>query len=859
MKSSSPFRTTGSTAERPTASTSPTTPSFTVSTGIGTRPATTGGGFEENRYWEFTRDALLSSGGWGISSTGACRAIAADWIWERLSASDISALAPKYGSPTSYYPDVQTWRDNTTYLRMTAILRSLLFTGSNVDGGGDYASEYQSVSSYIEDYFAGALDLQGGVGATGAGYETGLQFDRAWMLEAFTVATGVDAWALSGKWAREWGPWIIYGKIPQRWKMEANQDELYGIGNDSYKNVALMAARAQDPYHQSITKNYWQEVQGRSVGHYQNTSLWCLVLWYDPTLPAYSASTSPKTVRLGAGGMDHIYMTTGLDDENATWAYFEAGKYFYGHQHQDAGAFTIHRKGNLTIDSGYYGQYRSTDGDDHASNYYHRSAAHNTVSIYDPNEPFYWGAAPASSGLLVNDGGQILPKSAPGVNQVLTDSTFQPGNIIAYEANGSYTYAQADLHNAYNQEALSESRSDIDFYPNKLTHITREFVFLRPDYFVVFDRVGSVDPDFVKVWNLHFDAEPVVVGTAVQRMGDSEAGIWDFAGANTAYVTDTRYGQGRLFMKSLLPHDRTIRKIGGRNRSQDGFAYWMGGFDGNGRYDPTEGENFYWGEWNEGKEYHEDYLPSVTIGWGRIEVEATTPAEDDLFLHVLYPCDNDVTEMPDTRLIESEGMVGAEIVNERVILFGREETSGIDSVSYRVAPEDTSSIHTICNLIPETAYRVFREGRTVYVRRSDMPAPQGAEEIVTPPPTATEAGLLSFGFSGENLFLQISNVTATYGGEGAFSVFVEWDTDMPADSRVEYGPGPSYGFFSDLDESPVTHHAVMLSEPDIANDVTYYYRVHSEAPGGQSGSSGGYQFHFDVIPPGPVSDLRTSP
>ena len=71
-------------------------------------------------------------------------------------------------------------------------------------------------------------------------------------------------------------------------------------------------------------------------------------------------------------------------------------------------------------------------------------------------------------------------------------------------------------------------------------------------------------------------------------------------------------------------------------------------------------------------------------------MEATTPAYDDLFLNVLYPCDPSVPEMPDTRLIESEGMVGAEIVNDRVILFGRTELSDIDSVTYQVAPEDTS-------------------------------------------------------------------------------------------------------------------------------------------------------------------------
>jgi hypothetical protein len=755
----------------------------------------------------------------------------------------------------TYIPDSQTWRDATTYNRLTSLFRSLLYAGTGVDTG-DYATEYQEVCENIETYFAPAMDLQGGVGATGPMYETQLQFDRAWLIEGFTVATGVDGWAPTGKWPLEWGKWLVYSLVPHRGRNEDNQDINSAGGGDSYKNVGLMAARGHDPYHQAHNNEYWQEVLTRDISDYRNTSLWCLVLWYDPTLPAYAPSSAPKAVRLGAGGMDHVYMTTGLGQSNPTWACFEAGKYLYGHQHQDAGAFTIHRKGNLIIDSGFYGQYRSVDGDDHASSYYHRSISHNVLHVYDPNEPFYWTSG---GGLCVNDGGQVMPSSAPSLDKALNDPTFSPGRMLLYETNESYTYAQADLENAYDQEAISESRNK-PFYPNKLTHITREFVFLRPDYFVVFDRVGSVDPDFVKVWNVHVAANPTIQGTGVQRAGSGEAGIWDYAGASVARVTDTdpRYGQGSLFLKCLLPKTRTMRKIGGNNRSYTGYAYWVGGFDQSGRYDPTKGANHYWGDWLAGHEYNENNLADLTIGWGRIEIEATTPANEDLFLNVLYPCDASVGQMPDTRLIESPGMVGAEVVNDRVILFGRSQTIGIDSVSYSVAPNDTSSVHTICNLIASSAYRVYRSGSTVYVRRSTMAAPPGAEEIVTPPPVTTASGLLTFQFSGESSLLLISEVEANPDGESPFSVTITWTTDLASDSRVEYGPTPAYGSLSPLYSSLVTSHTVTLTSPAAENDVTTYYRVLSSAPGGQSGTSDGYSFRFDLVNPGKVSDLRVA-
>ncbi|RPJ49290.1 MAG: hypothetical protein EHM19_00660, partial [Candidatus Latescibacterota bacterium] len=550
-----------------------------------------GGGFEESKYWSFTRQSLLSSGSWGIDSDGASRAMAADWIFDKLSAADIATIAPKYGTPMTYIPDSQTWRDATTYNRLTSLFRSLLYAGSGVDTGS-YSTEYQEVCENIELYLAPALNFQGGVGSTGPMYETQLQFDRAWMIEAFAVATGIDGWDLVGKWKEEWGKWLVYTLVPHRGRHEPNQDVNSATSGDSYKNVALMAARGQDPYGQAHNIDYWQDVQTRDISDYRNTSLWCLVLWYDTALPAHVPSTSPKAVRLGAGGMDHVYMTTGLGPSSATWACFEAGKYLYGHQHPDAGSFTIHRKGNLIIDSGFYAQYRSVDGDDHSSSYYHRSIAHNVVHVYDPNEPFYWTSG---GGICQNDGGQVMPSSAPSLAEASTDPTFSPGEMLRYETNESYTYSQADLANAYDQVAISESRNKPD-YPNKLTHITREFVYLRPNYFVVFDRVGSVDPNFVKVWNAHVAADPVIQGSGVQRAGGASAGIWDYAGASVAKVTDPdpRYQQGSLFLKALLPKNRTMRKIGGNSRSYDGYAYWVRGLDPSGRYDPTKGEYNYW-------------------------------------------------------------------------------------------------------------------------------------------------------------------------------------------------------------------------------------------------------------------------
>ncbi len=826
-----------------------------------------GGSFSTTPYWTYVRDALLGSGNWPADGSGAELSMACDWIWENLTPSEISTAAAKYGAPDVNIYDEQTWRGGTSFKVCTSMFRSLLFAGSNADGGS-HSTEYQEICNYIESIYAKALDLTGGPGPNGAVYSTQNVDERIWALEAFTVATGIDGWSLAGKWGREYAEWLKYSLPPHRGIMEGNQDYNLAIWGDSYKNVALMAKRARDPFNQNHTDAQWNRIVGRSISDYRNSAIWSFVLFYDPSVAAQDMNSAPKAVRLGAGGMDHIYMTSGFSDgANATWACFEAGRYFYGHQHVDAGSFTINRKGDLIIDSGYYGQYRATSGGSHAKHYYHRSIAHNCVSIYDPGEDFYWGADGTSAGTISNDGGQVVPPSGPGYNEVIGDSTYNPGRMLAWETNDLFTYARANLMNAYDYESFAQTRS-LPFHANKVSAITREFVYLRPDYFVVFDRVTSTNASFAKTWNLHVAADPQIFGGAgVQRMGNATAGIWDYSGASLVKITDTNplYQGGRIFLKVLLPKSRVIRKIGGDNRSSSGYAYWVGGFDMNGRYDPTKGQNYYWGDWKSGNEYNEDFLTSrATPGWGRIEVEASSPALHDNFLNVLYPVDGSVDNIPETNLIETADMAGAEIVNDRVILFGRTATTGIDSVTYQIAGYDTAALHMICNLVPSATYHVYRQGTTLSIRKDGLGAPGGATELVTPAPLSSSSGVLAFYDDGTAVGpppspITISNVTAVFSGYQVFAVSITWSTDVPADSRVEYGTTSSYGATSYIDPALVTNHSITLTDPEVVNDQLYHFRVISEAPGSDPATSGDYQFTFDVEPPGRVGDLREGP
>jgi len=70
---------------------------------------------------------------------------------------------------------------------------------------------------------------------------------------------------------------------------------------------------------------------------------------------------------------------------------------------------------------------------------------------------------------------------------------------------------------------------------------------------------------------------------------------------------------------------------------------------------------------------------------------------------------------------------------------------------------------------------------------------------------------------------------------------VEWDTNIPATSRVEYGTSTSYGLSTSLDPALGTAHSATLTGLDP--DLEYHYRVHSTAPSVPDASSADFRFY----------------
>src|SRR6185369_8219795 len=101
------------------------------------------------------------------------------------------------------------------------------------------------------------------------------------------------------------------------------------------------------------------------------------------------------------------------------------------------------------------------------------------VTIFDPEEKFRRDKGNENDGGLLRHvyEGDGLPR--------------ERGNIVAFEHNGNYTYAAADITKGYSDKKARE--------------VTRQFLYVRGEreFFVVFDRVTATRPELRRHFFLH--------------------------------------------------------------------------------------------------------------------------------------------------------------------------------------------------------------------------------------------------------------------------------------------------------------------------------------------------------------------
>ncbi|MHB9029009.1 MAG: heparinase II/III domain-containing protein [Candidatus Latescibacterota bacterium] len=311
--------------------------------------------------------------------------------------------------------------------------------------------------------------------------------------------------------------------------------------------------------------------------------------------------------------MGQVFMRSGSGPDD-TYALFMCGGVLEQHKHWDNNHFAIFKKGFLALDTGS----RPAPGQ-HTQHYFPRTIAHNCILINMPGEqlPIFvdkgagggqrWGApAPEETEVPIpNDGGQ---KELMG------------SDVIAFETGNDFSYVAGDATRAY--------------APEKCRLALRQFVFLNPDYFVIFDRVTSTKPEYKKTWLLHTATEPQLDGsvfTAVQ-------------------------GGGRLYSRTLLPEQYEMVKIGGPGRQ---FMV------GNQNFPLPKGYA----------------IPDTTqiLGQWRVEVSPRQAGASDYFLHFIQAGDSGLPQMAKSELVRKGKRSGVRFTDKGrtwELLFDTEGPAG---------------------------------------------------------------------------------------------------------------------------------------------------------------------------------------
>ena len=279
-------------------------------------------------------------------------------------------------------------------------------------------------------------------------------------------------------------------------------------------------------------------------------------------------------------------MRSGTTPED-TFASVKVGAQYEGHQHYDELSFVIMKQGVLTAATG------CRDGAPHHRAYYAQTIAHNSPLIRMADEPLppHWYPVNLPRydwDQLRCDGGQDRKRVAKNLGFVQTDR---------------YLVTGADATRCYSDRKCREA--------------VRMFVYIKPDYFVIYDRLESVKPDQQKVFVLHTQNEPV-----------RKDGVW----SNEEFM-------GRLFTRTLLPKQAKTELIGGPGRE-----FW------------TNGRNF-----PVGGSAEKAWKGRNFLGRYRLEVSPEKDGTQTRMLHVLQAAGADTPAMIPVKLLEDDSRDGAEL------------------------------------------------------------------------------------------------------------------------------------------------------------------------------------------------------
>jgi len=593
------------------------------------------------KYADACKEWLLDDGSFGVYATLGLYGY--DLIYDRLSPEERRRCEEQ----SLAFRRAERWRPRARFLHALGVYGSGLdddFVAAQIGEGRDWMLERkQHLNEWAAD--------RGGDGNSHAYIGQHEYVGTMGGFQAWLTCTGED-WFEGFDWAKHMAAYYVYHYLPDRHDTVHIGINCWGGKNAPLETgatnfTAIAAARWQDGLTQWWVRNVAMQ---RQHDYHVFGRLWGPLLWLDPSVPEIPPAEFPPTRLFRTRG----YVTMRSDwSPDAVFAHFHCGRFESDSRNNaDNNSFIIYRNGYLACDTGTraLNNAEQTDMSDgrHHNRYFSQTVAHNSITVgTDDIEGNGW------TGVC---GGQVsrpsrewlqlweLPATAANLYEP------QAGEVIAYETTPEFDYIAGDATRSYS--------------PDCLTSFTRQFLYIRPDLFVVFDRVVSADAGLPKRWYLHTMEEPANSGEETPDASVHPEGHFLCSGDT---FKATHHGSV-LYSRTLLPRDPIIRKLGG-----PGHRFEVNGED----YDMLPA-------WHErlGPEFQE----SIGLGAWRIEIEPRAKSRSDVFLHVLRAGPEDAT-MPATELLEADGEAGVRIMREEGpvdVWFG---TVGPPSGRLRVAQE----------------------------------------------------------------------------------------------------------------------------------------------------------------------------
>ncbi len=217
------------------------------------------------------------------------------------------------------------------------------------------------------------------------------------------------------------------------------------------------------------------------------------VLWYDPSVKPQAPDTLPPTASFPDSGL--FAMHSSVTDAHGVHLYGRASAFgSFNHAHADQNSFRLEAFGEpLLIDAGYYDSFRS------------------------PHETAFAGTSLAHNTLLVN-----------GKGQRDNDLTAK-GKLERFFTSEGFDFAQTEAGAAYAQPLVKGFR--------------REFIFCRPNLFVIRDHVEAGEKA-AYTWLLHSLDQPTLdaaASTATVRHGKAGVVVGAFGSQRVGWQTTSKF------------------------------------------------------------------------------------------------------------------------------------------------------------------------------------------------------------------------------------------------------------------------------------------------------------------------------